>query len=82
MKEINEEWLSDKSRFAADGLKRQRLVSPFVRDHSGKLVEVEWEEALIGVARALQSAKGEEIAAIAGGFADAEVCLTNFLQYS
>lgn len=70
--EINEEWLSDKSRFAADGLKRQRLVSPFVRDHSGKLVAVEWEEALIAVARALQSAKGEEIAAIAGGFADAE----------
>ena len=71
--EINEEWLSDKSRFACDGLKRQRLVSPMVRDSSGKLVMVEWEDALVAVAKALQSAKGEELAAIVGGFADAEV---------
>ena len=34
---------------------------------------VEWEDALVAVARALQSAKGDELAAIAGGFADAEV---------
>lgn len=71
--EINEEWLSDKSRFACDGLKRQRLVSPMVRDSNGKLVMVEWEDALVAVARALQSAKGNELAAIVGGFADAEV---------
>ena len=71
--EINEEWLSDKSRFACDGLKRQRLVSPMVRDSNGKLIMVEWEDALVAVARALQSAKGDELAAIAGGFADAEV---------
>jgi NADH dehydrogenase (ubiquinone) Fe-S protein 1 len=44
-----------------------------VRDSSGKLVMVEWEDALVAVARALQSAKGEELAAIVGGFADAEV---------
>ncbi|EFX87607.1 hypothetical protein DAPPUDRAFT_192333 [Daphnia pulex] len=70
--DINEEWLSDKSRFACDGLKRQRLVSPMVRDSTGKLVMVEWEDALVAVARALQSAKGDELAAIVGGFADAE----------
>ena len=44
--EINEEWLSDKSRFAYDGLKRQRLVSPMVKDASGNLQEATWEEAL------------------------------------
>jgi NADH dehydrogenase (ubiquinone) Fe-S protein 1 len=36
---------------------------------------VEWEDALVAVARALQSAKGDELAAIVGGFADAEVSL-------
>jgi len=71
--DINEEWLSDKSRFACDGLKRQRLMTPMVRDSNNKLVSVEWEDALIPVARAIQSASGDEIAAIAGGFADAEV---------
>lgn len=44
-----------------------------VRDSNGKLVMVEWEDALVAVARALQSAKGDELAAIVGGFADAEV---------
>lgn len=44
-----------------------------VRDNNGKLVSVEWEEALVPVARALQSVKGDELAAIVGGFADAEV---------
>jgi NADH dehydrogenase (ubiquinone) Fe-S protein 1 len=51
-----------------------------VRDSTGKLVSVEWEDALIPVARAIQSAKGEEIAAIVGGFADAEV-ETEFFYY-
>ena len=60
-------------------MKRQRLMTPMVRDSTGKLVSVEWEDALIPAARAIQSAKGDEIAAIAGGFADAEV---NILLYS
>lgn len=47
--DINEEWLSDKSRFAYDGLKRQRLVSPMVKDASGNLVEADWETALMAV---------------------------------
>lgn len=44
-----------------------------VRDNKGQLVMVEWEDALVAVTRALQSAKGDELAAIVGGFADAEV---------
>jgi len=48
-------------------------MTPMVRDSNNKLVSVEWEDALIPVARAIQSASGDEIAAIAGGFADAEV---------
>ena len=33
--EINEEWLDDKSRFACDGLKRQRLTVPMIKDNQG-----------------------------------------------
>ncbi|XP_059472269.1 NADH-ubiquinone oxidoreductase 75 kDa subunit, mitochondrial [Neocloeon triangulifer] len=70
--DINEEWLSDKSRFACDGLKRQRLVTPMLKNNKGELVPVEWEDALISVAKALKSVPGNQIAAIAGGLVDAE----------
>lgn len=69
--DINEEWLADKSRFACDGLKRQRLVAPMVRMPNGELHAVEWEGALISVARAIKNAKGA-VAAIAGQLADVE----------
>lgn len=49
--DINEEWLSDKGRFAYDGLKRQRLIHPMARDDRGKLQYVEWEKALFLVAQ-------------------------------
>lgn len=45
--EINEEWISDKTRFAYDGLKRQRLTFPFVKDQAGNLKKTTWEDALI-----------------------------------
>lgn len=54
-KEINEEWLSDKSRFAFDGLKRQRLVTPMIKDHSGNLTPCEWEDALVAAARTIKA---------------------------
>lgn len=69
--DVNEEWLSDKSRFACDGLKRQRLVAPMLKNEKGELVSVEWEDALISVGKALLSA-GDQTAAVAGGLADAE----------
>lgn len=69
--DINEEWLSDKSRFACDGLKRQRLVAPMLKNQKGELESVEWEDALVSVAKAMLRA-GEQTAAVAGGLADAE----------
>ncbi|KAK3924082.1 NADH-ubiquinone oxidoreductase 75 kDa subunit, mitochondrial [Frankliniella fusca] len=69
--DVNEEWISDKSRFSCDGLKRQRLVAPMLKNENGELVTVEWEDALVGVGRALLRA-GEKSAAVAGGLADAE----------
>ncbi len=69
--EINEEWISDKTRFAVDGLVRRRLDRPFVR-RNGRLVPAEWREALDLVADRLKGAPGERIAAIAGDLCDAE----------
>merc|ERR1719414_1296044 len=70
--DINEEWLSDKSRFACDGLKRQRLTAPMLKDAEGNLGPVSWEDAIVSVAKVLDSSPPEQIAAVAGGFADGE----------
>ncbi|WP_309093316.1 molybdopterin-dependent oxidoreductase, partial [Phenylobacterium sp.] len=68
---VNEEWLSDVSRYAVDGLQRQRLDRPYVRDN-GKLRAASWEEALEVVAAKLKAAKPEKIGVIAGDLQDAE----------
>lgn len=79
--DINEEWLADKSRFACDGLKRQRLIAPMLRMPNGELQPVEWESALIAAAKNLQNAGGK-VAAIAGSLADVEsmVALKDVLE--
>jgi NADH-quinone oxidoreductase subunit G len=68
--DVNEEWISDKTRFVWDGLARQRLDRPFIREN-GKLRQAGWDEAL---ALAAEKLKGdpEKIAAIAGDLCDAE----------
>ncbi|KAL5007913.1 hypothetical protein ScPMuIL_016719 [Solemya velum] len=80
--EINEEWISDKTRFSYDGLKRQRLTQPFVKNSQGTLTQATWEDALVAVGQNVRSAGGENIAAIAGGLVDAEslVALKDFLN--
>jgi len=68
---VNEEWLSDISRYAVDGLQRQRLDRPYVREN-GKLRAASWEEALAVVAGKIKAAKPEKIGVIAGDLQDAE----------
>ncbi|KAK2147622.1 hypothetical protein LSH36_544g05042 [Paralvinella palmiformis] len=70
--DINEEWISDKTRFAYDGLKRQRLVTPMAKNAQGQLVSTEWEEAFFRIVEKTVSLSGDQIAAIAGGHCDAE----------
>jgi len=53
---VNEEWISDKTRFVWDGLRRQRLDTPYIREN-GKLRRAEWPEALHKAAEALKGAK-------------------------
>ena len=68
---INEEWIADKTRYAYDGLKTQRLDRPYVR-RNGKLQECSWEEAFIFTVQKLKTFQGAEIAALAGDLVDVE----------
>ncbi|TMS06551.1 NADH-ubiquinone oxidoreductase 75 kDa subunit, mitochondrial [Larimichthys crocea] len=74
--DINEEWISDKTRFAYDGLKRQRLTQPMVKNESGQLVPTTWEDALTRAAGALQGVEGNDVAAVVGGLVDAEALVS------
>lgn len=69
--EVNEEWISDKTRYACDGLARQRLDKPYVKK-DGKLRPVSWNEALAAIAERMQDLDGDKLAAIAGDLCDAE----------
>jgi NADH-quinone oxidoreductase subunit G len=69
--DINEEWLSDKSRYACDGLLRQRLDRPYVR-RDGRLQPATWGEALDAVAERLSAAAPNRVGVIAGDLQDAE----------
>lgn len=73
--EVNEEWISDKSRHAFDGLKKQRLTIPLARKDDGSFAELTWEEALKLAAKKLSSASGTEIQGKIGQFADLETVM-------
>ncbi len=68
---VNEEWISDKTRFACDGLKRQRLDQPYIRK-AGKLQPARWTDALQLIAERLNRTAPEKMAAIVGDLAAAE----------
>ena len=67
---INEEWISDKTRYVWDGLKSQRLDRPYVR-RNRKLAPATWEDAFATVAKAVKK-PGVRIGAIAGDLAGVE----------
>ena len=69
--DVNEEWISDKTRFALDGLARRRLDRPFVR-RNGRLEEASWRDAFAAIAVRLARVPGSAVAAIAGDLADVE----------
>ena len=68
---VNEEWLGDKSRFVWDGLRRQRVDQPYIRQN-GRLQPATWNQALTLVASKLKASPADQIAAIAGDLAAAE----------
>lgn len=70
--DINDEWISDKARFAFDGLKYQRLGSVYIRNSSGKLEVSNLVEAAKIISYKIKAANKDEIACIAGDLADME----------
>ena len=81
--DVNEEWISDKTRYAYDGLKFQRLTTPLIKE-GDRFVPATWEEALQRIADGLTAsrAKDDEIQAVAGHLADTEslVALKDFVN--
>ena len=69
--EINEEWISDKTRFCYDGLRYQRLDKPYAK-RDGKLVEVSFEEAADEIAKKVKGLQTSEIAALTGQLSASE----------
>lgn len=70
--DINEEWISDKTRYAIDGLRRQRLDRPYMRGRDGKLAPASWDDAFSAISAKMKKAKPKAVAAIAGDQCDAE----------
>jgi NADH-quinone oxidoreductase subunit G len=69
--DVNEEWISDKTRHQVDGLRVQRLDQPYVRD-GGRLRPASWSEAFQVIAARLKATRPERIGAIAGDLAAVE----------
>lgn len=75
---VNEEWISDKTRFVWDGLRRQRLDVPYIREN-GKLRKASWGEALGTAAAAM---KGKKVAGLIGDLVPVEAAfaLKNLIE--
>ena len=69
--DVNEEWISDKTRFVWDGLKTQRLDQPYVRE-MGKLRPASWTEALARVAQKMKAAGPARTGILLGDLVSAE----------
>jgi NADH-quinone oxidoreductase subunit G len=69
--DINEEWISDKTRFSYDGLYVQRLDRPMVRK-MGKLTHVSWTEAFAAIKETMGNLNPAQVGALVGDLADAE----------
>jgi len=68
---VNEEWISDKTRFIWDGLRTQRLDQPYMRD-GGRLRPASWTEAFAAIAARVKQAGGAKTGAIVGDLASTE----------
>ena len=81
--DINEEWISDKTRYACDGLLKQRLDTPYIREN-GRLKKSSWSQTLKLLITKLKSFDPSEIAGLVGDLADLEMiyCFKSFFEKS
>ncbi len=70
--EVNQEWISDKARFSYDGLNKQRIDAPYIRDNNGKLKQTNWQDAISLVADKLKNINPKELGIMAGKLIDCE----------
>jgi len=79
--EINEEWISDKTRYACDGLLKQRLDVPYIRKNN-RLVKSTWDNAIELISNKIKSIKPEQIAGHVGDMTSIETIFSfkNFLK--
>jgi len=79
--EINEEWISDKTRYACDGLLKQRLDTPYIKKN-GKLKKSNWDEAAELIASKIKSINSDQIGAHIGDMTSIETIFAfkNFLK--
>ncbi len=73
--DVNQEWIADKTRFACDGLRLQRLDKPYLRGDDGRLASVSWSTAFDAIKERLDGMDGARIGAIVGDLCDAESML-------
>jgi NADH-quinone oxidoreductase subunit G len=69
--DVNEEWISDKTRHVVDGLRTQRLDQPYIR-RDGRLTPVSWSEAFAAIAARMKGVNASRVGAIAGDLATVE----------
>jgi NADH-quinone oxidoreductase subunit G len=69
--EINEEWLSDKSRYACDGLLKNRLDTPFIKV-DGKLKACSWDDAFKFITDNTKGFTGDKVFGAVGDLVDVE----------
>jgi len=76
--EINEEWISDKTRFAIDGLSKQRLDKVYIKKNNQLLVDT-WDKALLDIVREIKQRGPENTISISGKFTDVETLFASKL---
>ena len=69
--DVNEEWISDKTRHVVDGLRTQRLDQPYIRE-DGQLYPASWRDAFDAIAAKVGQTQATRIGAIAGDLAAVE----------
>jgi NADH dehydrogenase/NADH:ubiquinone oxidoreductase 75 kD subunit (chain G) len=71
--DINEEWISDKTRYACDGLKNQRLDSPFIKE-GNKFKKISWREAYDVIKEKISNTNSDKVGCFTGDLTNMETC--------
>jgi NADH-quinone oxidoreductase subunit G len=69
--DINEEWISDKTRYACDGLLNQRLDTPFIK-YNGKFEKASWEEVYKIIKSKFENTSKEKVCGFVGDLTNME----------